>query len=112
MIQGCAGSWEAMMLHMMALSITEVEYMTLTEAVKEVIWLNGFSTESEFKPRLVVGIATGALTMAIPGSRASFKGIPFFLIAADHLDLPTLDSRMEAHAFHDIKGMRLSFSRD
>ncbi|GJV71714.1 hypothetical protein Tco_1491709 [Tanacetum coccineum] len=48
---------------------SQVEYMTLTEAVKEVIWLKGFSTESEFEPRLVVGIATGALTMAIPGSK-------------------------------------------
>ncbi|GJW13444.1 retrovirus-related pol polyprotein from transposon TNT 1-94 [Tanacetum coccineum] len=48
---------------------SQVEYMTLTEAVKEVIWLKGFSTESEFEPRLVVGIATGALTMAIPEIR-------------------------------------------
>nr|GFB61712.1 zinc finger, CCHC-type [Tanacetum cinerariifolium] len=69
MIQGCAWSWEAMMSHMMALTETKPEYMTLTKAVKEVIWLKGLSTKSEFEPRLVVGIATEALTKAIPGSR-------------------------------------------
>ncbi|GJV17679.1 retrovirus-related pol polyprotein from transposon TNT 1-94 [Tanacetum coccineum] len=57
MIQGCARSWEAMMPHMMTLSATEAEYMTLTEVVKEVIWLNGFSTELEFEPRLVLAEA-------------------------------------------------------
>nr|GEX87386.1 zinc finger, CCHC-type [Tanacetum cinerariifolium] len=35
MIQGCARSWEAMMSHMIALSATEAEYMTLAEAIKE-----------------------------------------------------------------------------
>ncbi|GKB61942.1 hypothetical protein Tco_0918128 [Tanacetum coccineum] len=35
MIQGCTGSLEAMMLHMMALLPTEAGYMTLTKAVKE-----------------------------------------------------------------------------
>ncbi|GJR62177.1 hypothetical protein Tco_1504339 [Tanacetum coccineum] len=45
MIQGCAGSLEAMMLHMMALSTTEAEYMTLTKAVKETTRLNGLLME-------------------------------------------------------------------
>nr|GEY42429.1 zinc finger, CCHC-type [Tanacetum cinerariifolium] len=39
MIQECARSWEAMRLHMMALSTTKASYMTLTEAAKEAIWL-------------------------------------------------------------------------
>ncbi|PWA85931.1 hypothetical protein CTI12_AA145060 [Artemisia annua] len=37
MIQGCAESSEAMMLHMEALSTTEAAYMTLMEAAKEAI---------------------------------------------------------------------------
>ena len=37
MIQGCAESSEAMMLHMEALSTIEAAYMTLTEAAKEAI---------------------------------------------------------------------------
>ena len=37
MIQGCAGSSEAMMLHIEALSTTEAAYMTLMEAAKEAI---------------------------------------------------------------------------
>ncbi|PWA75814.1 hypothetical protein CTI12_AA215500 [Artemisia annua] len=45
MIQGCAGSSEAMMLHMEALSTTKAAYMTLTEAAKEAIWLKGLSIE-------------------------------------------------------------------
>ncbi|GKB37363.1 zinc finger, CCHC-type containing protein [Tanacetum coccineum] len=61
MIQGCAGGWEAMMPHMMALSATEAEYMTLTEAVKEVIWLNGFSTELEFEPSTCTATAAKCL---------------------------------------------------
>nr|GEZ45290.1 zinc finger, CCHC-type [Tanacetum cinerariifolium]GEZ62794.1 zinc finger, CCHC-type [Tanacetum cinerariifolium] len=49
MIQGCAGSLEAMMLHMMALSPTETGYMTLTDVVNEAIWINGLLTESRAK---------------------------------------------------------------
>ena len=41
MIQGCAGSSEAIMLHMRALLTTEAVYMTLTEAATEAIWLKG-----------------------------------------------------------------------
>nr|GFB79091.1 zinc finger, CCHC-type [Tanacetum cinerariifolium] len=44
MIQACAGSLEAMMLHMMALSPTQTGYMTLTDAVNEAIWINGLLT--------------------------------------------------------------------
>ncbi|GJR62172.1 hypothetical protein Tco_1504334 [Tanacetum coccineum] len=69
MIQGCVGSWEAMMMHMMALSPTEAGYMTLTEAAKEAIWLKGLAIESGFELKIVAGIATGALSKAIPGLR-------------------------------------------
>ncbi|GJV80834.1 hypothetical protein Tco_1516704 [Tanacetum coccineum] len=44
-------------------------YMTLTEAAKEVIWLKGLAIESGFELKIVAGIATGALSKAIPGSR-------------------------------------------
>nr|GFA63123.1 zinc finger, CCHC-type [Tanacetum cinerariifolium] len=67
MIQGCAGSWEAMMLHIMALSPTEAGYMTLTKAAKEAIRLKGLAIESGFELKIVAGIAKGALAKAIPG---------------------------------------------
>nr|GFB77868.1 retrovirus-related Pol polyprotein from transposon TNT 1-94 [Tanacetum cinerariifolium] len=35
LVQGCVVSWKAMLQHVLALSTTEVEYMALTEAVKE-----------------------------------------------------------------------------
>ncbi|GJW86113.1 hypothetical protein Tco_0161453 [Tanacetum coccineum] len=44
-------------------------YMTLTEAAKEAIWLKGLSIKSGFELKIVAGIATGALSKAIPGSR-------------------------------------------
>ncbi|GJT42511.1 hypothetical protein Tco_0951226 [Tanacetum coccineum] len=69
MIQGCAGSCEAMMLHMMALSPTEAGYMTLMEAAKEAIGLKGLAIESGFELKIVAGIATCALSKAIPGPR-------------------------------------------
>ncbi|GKD89161.1 hypothetical protein Tco_1364668 [Tanacetum coccineum] len=67
MIQGCAGSREAMMLHMMALSPTEAGYMTLTKAAKEAIGLKGLAIKSGFELKIVAGIATGFLSKAIPG---------------------------------------------
>nr|GEU99432.1 cytochrome P450 81E8-like [Tanacetum cinerariifolium] len=45
MILGCAGSLKANLQHMEALSTTEAEYMALTEAVKESIWLKGLLEE-------------------------------------------------------------------
>ncbi|GKC09642.1 hypothetical protein Tco_1001252 [Tanacetum coccineum] len=44
-------------------------YMTLTEAAKEAIWLKGLAIESGFELKIVAGIATGALSKAIPGPR-------------------------------------------
>ena len=38
---GCAISWKATLQSIVALSTTEVEYMSLTEGVKEGIWLHG-----------------------------------------------------------------------
>ncbi|GJR26601.1 hypothetical protein Tco_1102833, partial [Tanacetum coccineum] len=56
----------AMMLHMMALSTTEAAYMTLTEAAKEDTLLKGLAIESGFELKIVEGIATSALSKAIP----------------------------------------------
>ncbi|GKB73939.1 retrotransposon protein, putative, ty1-copia subclass [Tanacetum coccineum] len=39
LVQGCVVSWKAMLQQVVALSTTEAEYMALTEAVKEAIWL-------------------------------------------------------------------------
>ncbi|GJX31915.1 hypothetical protein Tco_0241770 [Tanacetum coccineum] len=44
-------------------------YMTLTEAAKEAIWLKRLAIESGFELKIVAGIATGALSKAIPGPR-------------------------------------------
>ncbi|GKC99866.1 retrotransposon protein, putative, ty1-copia subclass, partial [Tanacetum coccineum] len=43
----------------------EAEYMALTEAVKEAIWLKGLAVESGFELKIVAGIPTGALLKAI-----------------------------------------------
>nr|GEU52384.1 retrotransposon protein, putative, Ty1-copia subclass [Tanacetum cinerariifolium] len=45
LVQGCVVSWKATLQHVVALSTTESEYMALTEAVKEVIWLRGLLEE-------------------------------------------------------------------
>ncbi|GKE36351.1 hypothetical protein Tco_1459756, partial [Tanacetum coccineum] len=45
LVQGCVVSWKAMLQHVVALSTTEAEYMALTEAVKEAIWLKGLLEE-------------------------------------------------------------------
>ncbi|GKC50392.1 hypothetical protein Tco_1073137, partial [Tanacetum coccineum] len=42
---GCVVSWKATLQYVVALSTTEAEYMTLTEAVKEAIWLRGLLEE-------------------------------------------------------------------
>ncbi|GKE00686.1 retrotransposon protein, putative, ty1-copia subclass, partial [Tanacetum coccineum] len=45
LIHGCVVSWKATLQHVVALSTTEAEYMALTEAVKEAIWLRGLLEE-------------------------------------------------------------------
>ncbi|GJY28760.1 hypothetical protein Tco_0404527 [Tanacetum coccineum] len=45
LVRGCVVSWKATLQHVVALSTTEAEYMTLTEAVKEAIWLRGLLEE-------------------------------------------------------------------
>nr|GEU47145.1 retrotransposon protein, putative, Ty1-copia subclass [Tanacetum cinerariifolium] len=42
---GCVVSWKATLQHVVALSTTKAEYMALTEAVKEAIWLKGLLEE-------------------------------------------------------------------
>ncbi|GJY88511.1 retrovirus-related pol polyprotein from transposon TNT 1-94 [Tanacetum coccineum] len=44
-VHGCVVSWKATIQHVVALSTTEAEYMALTEAVKEAIWLRGLLKE-------------------------------------------------------------------
>ncbi|GJX03559.1 retrotransposon protein, putative, ty1-copia subclass [Tanacetum coccineum] len=45
LVQGCVVSWKATLQHMVALSTTEAEYMALTKAVNEAIWLRGLLEE-------------------------------------------------------------------
>ncbi|GJZ33677.1 hypothetical protein Tco_0579113, partial [Tanacetum coccineum] len=63
------GSWKAYVQHMEALSTTKAAHMTLTKAAKEAIWLKGLAIELGFELKIVAGIATGALSKAIPGLR-------------------------------------------
>ncbi|KAG8501656.1 hypothetical protein CXB51_004770 [Gossypium anomalum] len=44
-IRGCAISWKATLQTAVALSTTEAEYMAITEACKEAIWLKGLFSE-------------------------------------------------------------------
>ncbi|KAK3124886.1 hypothetical protein QOZ80_7BG0595510 [Eleusine coracana subsp. coracana] len=44
-IGGCAVSWKAFLQSIVALSTTEAEYMAISEACKEAIWLRGLYTE-------------------------------------------------------------------
>ncbi|GJT58785.1 retrotransposon protein, putative, ty1-copia subclass [Tanacetum coccineum] len=45
LVHGCVVSWKATLQNVVALSTTEAEYMALTEAVKEPIWLRGLLEE-------------------------------------------------------------------
>ncbi|GKC55506.1 hypothetical protein Tco_1078251 [Tanacetum coccineum] len=45
LVHGCVVSWKATLQYVVALSTTEAEYMALTEAVKEAIWLWGLLEE-------------------------------------------------------------------
>ena len=44
-LSGSAISWKATLQNTVALSTTEAEYMALSEAVKEAIWLQGLARE-------------------------------------------------------------------
>ncbi|GJS53994.1 retrotransposon protein, putative, ty1-copia subclass [Tanacetum coccineum] len=54
MVHGCVVSWKATLQHVVALSTTEAEYMALTEAVKESIWLKGLLIKLGVNLRSVV----------------------------------------------------------
>ncbi|GJZ71664.1 hypothetical protein Tco_0635515, partial [Tanacetum coccineum] len=80
LVQGCVVSWKATLQHVMALSTTEAEYMALTEAMKEAIWLRGLleelgvelNTEAKTVKVLKVGTkhnAADALTKVVPGRK-------------------------------------------
>ncbi|GJU83627.1 retrovirus-related pol polyprotein from transposon TNT 1-94 [Tanacetum coccineum] len=45
LVQGFVVSWKATLQHVVALSTTKAEYIALTEAVKEAIWLRGLLEE-------------------------------------------------------------------
>ncbi|GJX64372.1 copia LTR rider [Tanacetum coccineum] len=54
MVHGCVVSWKATLQHVVALSTIKAEYMVLTEAVKESIWLKGLLIELGVNLRSVV----------------------------------------------------------
>ncbi|GKC55658.1 retrovirus-related pol polyprotein from transposon TNT 1-94 [Tanacetum coccineum] len=45
LVHGCVVSWKTTLQHVVALSTTKVEYIALTEAVNEAIWLRGLLEE-------------------------------------------------------------------
>nr|GEX12917.1 retrovirus-related Pol polyprotein from transposon TNT 1-94 [Tanacetum cinerariifolium] len=53
-VHGCVESWKATLQHVVALPTTEAEYMALTEALKESIWLKGLLIELGVNLRSVV----------------------------------------------------------
>ncbi|GKC56415.1 hypothetical protein Tco_1084013, partial [Tanacetum coccineum] len=54
MVHGCVVSWKATLHYVVALSTKKVEYMALTEIVKENIWLKGLLIELGRNQRSVV----------------------------------------------------------
>ncbi|XP_031262345.1 secreted RxLR effector protein 161-like [Pistacia vera] len=46
-------SWKSKLQHLVTLSSTEFEYVALTEATKEAIWLKGFVNELELEQKNV-----------------------------------------------------------
>ncbi|GKF11155.1 hypothetical protein Tco_0049081 [Tanacetum coccineum] len=81
MSQGCVVSWKATLQHVVALLTIEAEYMALTEAAKEAIWLRGPLEELDIELNTVVleaktvkvlkvdteHKAANALTKVVPG---------------------------------------------
>ncbi|KAH9782310.1 hypothetical protein KPL71_008845 [Citrus sinensis] len=53
MLNGCLINWKANLQHVVALSTTEAEFTTATEAAKEAIWLKGLITELGLKQESV-----------------------------------------------------------
>ena len=48
-INGCTVSWKSTLQQVVALSTTEAEYIALTEAIKEALWLKGLLGELGFQ---------------------------------------------------------------
>ncbi|GKA61088.1 hypothetical protein Tco_0760495 [Tanacetum coccineum] len=72
---------------------SQAAYMTLTEAANEAIWLKRLAIESGFELKIVAGIATGALSKAIPSPR--FQHRSAHLSVADGLHLPVITSWLD-----------------
>ncbi|KAH9722896.1 Integrase catalytic domain-containing protein [Citrus sinensis] len=53
LFNGCLVNWKATLQHVVALSTTEAEYTTATEAVKEALWLQGLMRELGVKQKTV-----------------------------------------------------------
>nr|GEY00553.1 retrovirus-related Pol polyprotein from transposon TNT 1-94 [Tanacetum cinerariifolium] len=54
LVHGCVVSWKAKLQHVVDLSTTEAEFMALTKAVKEAIWLRGLLEELGVKLNTMV----------------------------------------------------------
>lgn len=50
-VGGNTVSWRSGLQHVVALSTTEAEYMTLVEATKEALWLKGITSEFGFEQK-------------------------------------------------------------
>ncbi|GKE52310.1 retrotransposon protein, putative, ty1-copia subclass, partial [Tanacetum coccineum] len=79
LVHGCVVSWRATLQHVVALSTIEAEYMALTEAVKEAIWLRGLLEDEVLEEKTVkvqkMGTkhnAVDALTNVVPGLKLQY----------------------------------------
>ncbi|GKB02667.1 retrotransposon protein, putative, ty1-copia subclass [Tanacetum coccineum] len=65
LVQGCVVGWKATLQHVVALSTIEAEYMALTEAVKEAIWLRGLLEELDVELNTVAVTVLEAKTVKV-----------------------------------------------
>ncbi|KAH9648425.1 retrovirus-related pol polyprotein from transposon TNT 1-94-like protein [Citrus sinensis] len=87
---GGAVNWKASLQSVVALSTTEAEYIALSEAVKEAIWLKGLVTE--------LGLEQGSVNISCDSSSAiQLSKNPKYHERTKHVDINYILSEMRLH---------------